>query len=788
MPSREHPRLSGFRPDHRRPPMDQQELRKLEQQCIQEQPPWCTATCPLHVDVRGFLRHAASGAWDEAWKVLHRTLPLPSVLGRICDAPCRAACKRSEAGEAIEVGALERVCVNQPPPRLRIQPLPSRDGSVAVVGGGLAGLTAAWDLSRKGYRVDLFDPDANPGARLLERHPDLLAEAVLEAELEVMERLGVTFHAKHPVNRPDFIATCRDTHDAVFLSLEAADLICWGVEVDAEGNPVLAPPVQSAGLEGVFAGGLAESPVLQAAEGRWGATSVDRFLQKVSLTAGREKEGPHGTALFTSLEGVPPLPAVPCSSPDGLYSLEEARAEASRCLQCVCLECVKVCPYLERFKGYPKKYAREIYNNESIVMGSRLANKLINSCRLCGLCEVVCPEDFAMQDLCLQARRSMVRRRKMPPSAHEFALLDMAFSQSERFFLARHEPERMQSAFAFFPGCQLSATQPDQAARAYAHLRGNLEGGVGLVLGCCGAPAHWAGQEEACAWEAERLRRIWRDLGRPTLIAACSTCLRMFEDHLPEVDAISLWAVWTGEASPEIRFHPANPPALHDPCTTWDRPEVQASVRGMLAHAGISFEELPLGRGRTECCGFGGLMLNANPDLAQEVVHRRADQSESDYLAYCAMCRDRLASTGKRVLHLLDLFFPPEGGDPASRPKVGWSERQENRARLRERLRRELWNEETKEMEAHQAIRLIISDEARELLDRRRILVEDIQRVIHHAEETGDRLLHPETGRYKASFKPYKATFWVEYTPRDDAFEIHNAYAHRMEVVGGGRL
>ena len=66
--------------------------------------------------------------------------------------------------------------------------------------------------------------------------------------------------------------------------------------------------------------------------------------------------------------------------------------EAKRCLQCECLECVKVCAYLERFGAYPKKYAREIYNNESIVMGTRQANKLINSCSLCGLCEEVCPE------------------------------------------------------------------------------------------------------------------------------------------------------------------------------------------------------------------------------------------------------------------------------------------------------------------------------------------------------------------------------------------------------------
>lgn len=91
-------------------------------------------------------------------------------------------------------------------------------------------------------------------------------------------------------------------------------------------------------------------------------------------------------------------------------------------------------------------------------------------------------------------------------------------------------------------------------------------------------------------------------------------------------------------------------------------------------------------------------------------------------------------------------------------------------------------------MEDYHSIKLIISPEVRELLDSRRILDEDIKKVIHHAGETGDRFFHQGKGRFKAFFKPYKATFCVEYTPKEDAYEIHNAYSHRMEIVGGGRI
>ena len=767
--------------------MDQQELRRMENKCIQEQPPWCIAACPLHVDARTFIRHVSQEKWDEAWKVLRRAMPFPGILGRICDAPCRDRCKRSEAGGSIEIGALERFCVSQPAPAQRVLPLPAREKKIAVIGSDLSGLTAAWDLARKGYEVHIFDPD-RPGAHLIDRFPDLLSEEIVAGELSILERIGVIFHREQRINQPDFIDKCRNDFDAVFLSLEVVALVSCGVDVDEKDRAPGVCSLQITNLPGVFAGGQKESPVRAAAEARWAATSIDRFLHNASLTAGREKDGPYETRLFTSLDKVSSQPPTPFSTPDGMYRLEEAVTEASRCLQCECLECVKICPYLETFKGYPKKYVREIYNNESIVMGSRQANTLINSCSLCGLCEVVCPEDFAMQDVCLEARRGMVSRGKMPPSAHEFALLDMEFSQSERFSMARCEPGMERSSFVFFPGCQLSATRPDQTSRVYEHLRKNLEGGVGLMLGCCGAPAHWAGREDLFLQQRDRFRRNWRNLGEPRVVAACATCRLMLKENLPEIVSVPLWEILCDTARPALQWQPEKPPAIHDPCTTRDDPSSRSAVRRLLDKVGVPFVELELSGRKTECCGFGGLMQNANPALAREVVRRRAAQSESDYLAYCAMCRDSLAAVGKRVIHFLDLFFPSGEKDTAALPRIGWSERQENRTRLKERLLKEVWKEGFDRMAPHQEIRLKMDPEVKERLDRRRILDEDVQKVIHHAQESGDRLFNPRTGRYKASLKPYKTTFWVEYTPVADGYEVHNAYAHRMEVVGGGRL
>ncbi len=148
--------------------MEQSRLREFEYRCIQEEPAECVAACPLHVDARSFVMAVAAGDWDESWKVLRKTMPLPGILGRICDHPCELRCKRRECGDAIRIGALERACVTRPAPaRVLVLPRRSTEGG----GGGvrLAGLTAASDLARKDIPVTVFD--RRTGGPLL-RFPD----------------------------------------------------------------------------------------------------------------------------------------------------------------------------------------------------------------------------------------------------------------------------------------------------------------------------------------------------------------------------------------------------------------------------------------------------------------------------------------------------------------------------------------------------------------------------------------------------------------------------------------
>ena len=175
-------------------------------------------------------------------------------------------------------------------------------------------------------------------------------------------------------------------------------------------------------------------------------------------------------------------------------------------------------------------------------------------------------------------------------------------------------------------------------------------------------------------------------------------------------------------------------------------------------------------------------MLFANKEIAHKMIKKRSQQSENDFLTYCAMCRDNFASQGKQSYHLLDLIFPTRQQDVASKKGPGYSERQENRARLKRTLQKEVWGELADEEQCN--VKLIISEKVRQVLEELMILDSDIIAVISHAEHTGNKFKDMENNSYIASFKPASVTYWVEYSPQEDGFLVHNAYSHRLEIKG----
>lgn len=782
--------------------MDQKELREQENRCIQEHAPVCTAACPVHVDVRSLTAEITKGNFGAAFQTYRKAVPFPGIISHICDQPCKKPCLRADLGGAIEIAALERACLTHGSPNAEtMKPLPRKSKTVAVIGAGVSGLTAAYDLARKGWGVVLYEASAVLGGGLWQIPPEELPRDILFNDLKVITALKVDIRLNTPVNGLALAGLCSQ-YDAVFLGTGSAFSEPMNLKRDDAGQIAIDPLTFQTSHEKIFAGGNVlrysdqfpareenHSAILSISEGRRAAASIDRYLQKVSLTAARSNEGAYTTRLYTRTDGILSAAAqIPTDLSAG-SPREAAEAEAARCIQCECMECVKVCEYLKQYKGYPKKYIREIYNNLSIVMGTRHSNQFINSCSLCGLCGEVCPTDVDMGAVCKNARTQMVEQKRMPASAHDFALQDMAFSNSEKFALARNAPCTDASAYVFFPGCQLSALSPMYIEKAYDFLTGVFPvDGVGLMLRCCGAPADWAGRKDLFAASQAEFWAEYEKLGKPKVILACSSCYQVFQTYYPEVEILSFWDVYDQlgpQQFPAQEF--SAPVAVHDPCSTRYETHIQDSIRNILHKMGCEVQELALNREKTECCSYGGLMWLANRPLSEKTIQRRIDESPLDYVTYCAMCRDFFARRGKPTLHIMDLIFASGQAELANRPGPGFSQRHENRARLKTKILKDIWSETMPEQPAFESIRLILPEAVQQQIEDRFILTEDIQKVLEYAERTGKRLVNPSNGHFLASYKPASVTYWVEYTPQDGAFLIHKTYSHRMEIGMGAQ-
>jgi Fe-S oxidoreductase len=170
---------------------------------------------------------------------------------------------------------------------------------------------------------------------------------------------------------------------------------------------------------------------------------------------------------------------------------------------------------------------------------------------------------------------------------------------------------------SFFPVASSPEYGPRRRCGLYDRLL-ELEPQTGIWLDCCAAPAHWSGRAEEFKELARKLETIWIGMGGPKVVTACSTCLKMFREHLPQLGAVSVWTVLAGESVPAAAAHPAL--ALSDPCTSRHDEGTRKDVRALLENIGQPLAALPMSGELTECCGFGGLMDNASPALARKVA------------------------------------------------------------------------------------------------------------------------------------------------------------------------
>ncbi|MBS7528438.1 4Fe-4S dicluster domain-containing protein [Fusibacter paucivorans] len=781
--------------------MNQQELRARESLCTQEHPPKCAARCPVHVDVRTMISSIQKGDIAAAMKVYQKAIAFPNIVSHLCDAPCQSACVRTDIDEGIHIQQLEKYMAQAMVDKARGKSLkpPSKGKSVAVIGSGLSGLTATKLLGSKGYRITIFEREEAIGGRLRAYDELILPKTMLLKDLESLAIYDITIKTQTTVN-PSMWSEIISTFDAVYLDIskdafeacvgapfEAFTIDAATLSLNATISVSAVETVSAELYDNVFAGGSLyrngdKTAIVDCvSDGKMVTNTIDRYLQNVSLTANRTGEGPIETQLYTDLEDLIPEAAITPANFENGYTANEAQAEAARCLLCECLACVKNCVYMQHYKSYPKRYFREIYNNLSIVMGIHHANKMINTCSLCGLCETICPNDASMRDVVLEARQQMVSNDKMPPSAHDFALRDMAFSTGDQFALFKRQQGFERVSHVFFPGCQLSGSSPEHILTVYPWLCDHIETGVGLMLDCCGAPALWAGRESLFSEQMDAIRSRWDEEGRPVFITACPSCMAMFKEAIPEMTVVMLYEVLAaGELPSKASKKVPQTFAIHDSCSTRHETALQNAVRKLASDQGHTISELKFSRDKTKCCGFGGLMMFADKTIANAVIADRAAESPEAYITYCAMCRDNFLGQSKPTYHILDILFGDAADDLTRLKPPDFSMRHENRAKLKRKVLSEFWGECVDEPLPKVAFTL--AEGVRDLMAERNILLEDIEMVLAHVKMTGNKIWHAQSGLFMAYYQPSAVTYWVAFEETASGYHIKNAYSHRLTI------
>lgn len=740
----------------------EEELFAREWRCVHEEPAYCNAACPLKMNMKEIIRLAAAGDFSGAWAVYHKSAPLPNILAAGCEASCRCACKLGQLGEPVRIGALERAIVKWGRPDkakaiLRVK----KKKTAAVFGTGLFAAFYLAELARKAYPLTVYSPYASGTEFLAAAAPWASAEAVA-GDAVLLTGSGVKFIQVETFT-PELLAAERTKYDLAAVAPDAWSKLS-GVQADEK--LMLCRELNLVACE-------REKGVLDSAlAARKAAVTADRLAQGLAPENSRGEEGCTATRLFTNLEGL--TAAEPVAEEAGGYTKEQAVAEAKRCLQCHCDECIRHCAYLQHYNKSPKKLTREIYNNANIIMGDHMMNKPLNACALCGQCKVVCPNGYDLSEVFLRARQNMVRTEKMSLAYHEFALLDENFSNTEAF-LCRPQPGFSTCRYVFFPGCQAAALAPDIVQAAYRDLTQRLPGGVGLLLGCCGAISHWAGRQDLYQQTAAFLKEQVAALGNPELIAGCPTCARMWREQAG-LKVTGIWEVLNEIGLPGQARGLDHPVALHDSCGARGDLPAQQAVRLLADKLGCTVTESPYAGDRSPCCGYGGLVMYTHQEVAHKMAAFLAGHSEAPTLTYCMACRDRLIEAGKEAYHLLELVYGVPAG---SSPDI--SKKRFNRIKLKDTLLQEFWKEEPEEMKVDFIVNY--TPEAQKIMAERMILDSDVIQTLEHMRETGEAVLEEDTGLLATRHRLGNVTFWVKYKQQDGGYLVHSAYSHRMEIV-----
>jgi glutamate synthase (NADPH/NADH) small chain len=206
--------------------------------CLQCAKPTCMDGCPVNVDIPGFLAFVAVGDFRSAIDLIKKTNSLPAVTGRVCpqEVQCEGVCVLTKKFESVAIGRLERFVADwEGAQGMSAVEKVARQGDkkVAVVGSGPAGLTAAADLARMGYEVEIFEALHELGGVLVYGIPEFrLPKEIVKREVDYVRSLGVQVHKDFIVGSVATLDELLETYDAVLLGTGAG--LPWFMDLPGE--------------------------------------------------------------------------------------------------------------------------------------------------------------------------------------------------------------------------------------------------------------------------------------------------------------------------------------------------------------------------------------------------------------------------------------------------------------------------------------------------------------------------------------------------------------------------
>ncbi len=204
----------------------------------------CKLNCPAHTDIQGYVKQIALGNDSEAVKIIKEKIPIPASIGRVCPHPCESHCRRELVEEPLSIAYLKAFAADKDLESANpFKPVcaESSGKKVGIIGGGPAGLTAAYYLALSGHAVTVFEAMPEMGGMLRYGIPEYrLPKAVLAKEVAAIAELGVEMKNNVRIGADISFAEIKDSFDAVLVTIGA-----WkGSGIGCEGDK----------LEGVLSG------------------------------------------------------------------------------------------------------------------------------------------------------------------------------------------------------------------------------------------------------------------------------------------------------------------------------------------------------------------------------------------------------------------------------------------------------------------------------------------------------------------------------------------------------